>query len=155
MAGGTGSASESMAQPDLLPDRYESGTLNLPGIAGLLQGLRFVRAHQDEIHEYEGHLNRIFREGLAELPGVRALGHPDAPCVGITSFVSEVTDAGEIADGLDQCGVAVRGGLHCAPAVHTWLGTLQSGAVRVSPGIYTTERDVADALLALRQVLRP
>ena len=155
MAGGTGSASESMAQPDLLPDRYESGTLNLPGIAGLLQGLRFVRAHQDEIHEYEGHLNRIFREGLAELPGVRALGHPDAPCVGITSFVSEVTDAGEIADGLDQCGIAVRGGLHCAPAVHTWLGTLQSGAVRVSPGIYTTERDITDALLALQQVLRP
>ena len=155
MAGGTGSASESMTQPDLLPDRYESGTLNLPGIAGLLQGLRFVRAHRDEIHEYEQHLNRIFREGLAALPGVRALGHPDAPCVGITSFVSEVTDAGEIADGLDQCGIAVRGGLHCAPAVHSWLGTLQSGAVRVSPGIYTTERDMADALLALRQVLRP
>ena len=86
---------------------------------------------------------------------MRTLGHPDAPCVGSTSFVSDVTDAGEIADGLDKCGIAVRGGLHCAPAVHTWLGTLQSGAVRVSPGIYTTERDVADALMALRQVLRP
>ena len=154
MAGGTGSASESMLQPDLLPDRYESGTLNLPGIAGLLQGIRFVRRHRKEIHEYECWLNHHFRRLVAEIPGLRMLHHPDAPCVGITSFVADGTDAGQLADGLDACGIAVRSGLHCAPAMHTWLGTLQSGAVRISPGIYNTEQDMDDAAAVLERLLR-
>lgn len=153
MLGGTGSASESMTQPDMLPDRYESGTLNLPGIAGLLAGLRFVRQHQSEIREYEHHLNQLFRKRIAGLPNMALLGHPDAPAVGITSFVSTVMDAGQIADGLDASGVAVRGGLHCAPAIHTWLGTLKSGAVRVSPGIYNTEEEMEDVAAILARIL--
>ena len=153
MVGGTGSASESMLQPDLLPDRYESGTLNLPGIAGLLQGMRFVHQHREEIHEYECWLNQRFRRRIAGLPGLTLLGHPDAECVGITSFVSSEVDAGHIADGLDASGIAVRGGLHCAPAIHTWLGTLQSGAVRVSPGIYNTEQDMDDAAAVLQRLV--
>ena len=153
MAGGTGSASESMLQPDLLPDRYESGTLNLPGIAGLLQGIRFARRYRSEIHEYESYLNQRFRRQVAGLPGLRLLHHPDAECVGITSFVVEGMDAGQIADGLDASGIAVRGGLHCAPAMHTWLGTLQSGAVRISPGIYNTEQEVDDAAAILGRIV--
>lgn len=154
LAGGTGSASESMLLPDLLPDRYESGTLNLPGIAGLLQGMRFVRAHRREIHEYETYLANRFRAMAEEIPGLRILGHPDAPRVGITSFVSVRTDAGEIADGLDAAGFAVRGGLHCAPAMHSWLGTLKSGAVRLSPGIYNTVEETEAAALVLERLLR-
>lgn len=153
MVGGTGSASESMLQPELLPDRYESGTLNLPGIAGLLQGIRFARQHRDEIHQYECWLNQRFRRQAEELPGLRMLHHPDAATVGITSFTVEGMDAGQIADGLDACGIAVRGGLHCAPAVHMWLGTLQSGAVRVSPGIYSTEQDIDTAAAVLERML--
>lgn len=153
MVGGTGSASESMLQPDLLPDRYESGTLNLPGIAGLLQGIRFARRYRSEIHEYETCLNQRFRRQIAGLPGLRLLHHPDAACVGITSFVVEGMDAGHIADGLDASGIAVRGGLHCAPAMHTWLGTLQSGAVRVSPGIYNTEQEIDDAAAILERIV--
>lgn len=153
MVGGTGSASESMLQPDLLPDRYESGTLNLPGIAGLLTGIRFVRRYRQEIHEYECWLNQRFRRQAAGLPGLRLLHHPDAPCVGITSFVADGMDAGQMADGLDASGVAVRGGLHCAPAMHTWLGTLQSGAVRVSPGIYNTEQEIDDTVAILARML--
>lgn len=146
--GGTGSVSESMEQPESLPDRYESGTLPLPNIAGLLLGIRFVRAHLAEIREYEDALNRRLREGLEHIPGIRCLGHPDAPRVGITSFVPRRMDGGALSDSLDQAGFALRGGLHCAPAMHTWLGTLRSGALRASVGIYNTEEEV-DALVAL------
>lgn len=156
MVGGTGSASESMLQPTLLPDRYESGTLNLPGIAGLLMGIRFVRRYRQEIHEYECWLNQRFRRQAASLPGIHLLHHPDAECVGITSFVTDGMDSSQIADGLDAAGIAVRGGLHCAPAIHTWLGTLQSGAVRVSPGIYNTEQEIDDTIAILgRMLARP
>lgn len=153
MAGGTGSASESMLQPHLLPDRYESGTLNLPGIAGLLLGIRFARTHQKEIHQYECWLTRHFCHQLEGLPGLRFLHHPDADCVGIVSFVAEGADSGEIADELSTAGIAVRGGLHCSPAIHTWLGTLQSGAVRISPGIYNTQQDMEDAAAVLQRIL--
>ena len=146
--GGTGSVSESMEQPESLPDRYESGTLPLPNIAGLLLVIRFVRAHLAEIREYEDALNRRLREGLEHIPGIRCLGHPDAPRVGITSFVPRRMDGGALSDSLDQAGFALRGGLHCAPAMHTWLGTLRSGALRASVGIYNTEEEV-DALVAL------
>ena len=153
MVGGTGSASESMLQPELLPDRYESGTLNLPGIAGLLQGIRFARQHQREIHQYETWLNQRFRRQVEGLPSMRMLHHPDATTVGITSFVVEGMDAGQIADDLDKCGIAVRGGLHCAPAMHMWLGTMESGAVRISPGIYNTHQDIDDAAAILERLL--
>ena len=137
-----------MEQPESLPDRYESGTLPLPNIAGLLLGIRFVRAHLAEIREYEDALNRRLREELEHIPGIRCLGHPDAPRVGITSFVPRRMDGGALSDSLDQAGFALRGGLHCAPAMHTWLGTLRSGALRASLGIYNTEEEV-DALVAL------
>ena len=153
ICGGTGSASESMLQPELLPDRYESGTLNLPGIAGLLQGIRFARQHMGEIHQYESWLNQRFRRQAEGLPGLKMLHHPHADTVGITSFTVADVDAGQIADDLDKCGIAVRGGLHCAPAMHMWLGTLQSGAVRVSPGIYTTEQDIDTAAQVLTRLL--
>ena len=152
--GGTGSSSESMEQPRMLPDRYESGTLNLPGIAGLLAGVRFVRRRQTEIRAYEEALARRLRAHLAQIPRVRLLAHPDAPCVGVTSFVPEGIDAGEIADGLDRNGVAVRSGLHCAPSVHTWLGTLATGAIRASVGLYNTETEIDDAALLIEQMLR-
>ena len=71
--GGTGSSSESLEQPDDLPDRYESGTLPLPAIAGLLQGIRFARKHQAEIHEYESYLNTRLRQGISTLPGITCL----------------------------------------------------------------------------------
>ena len=154
LCGGTGSLSESADQPLLLPDRYESGTLNLPGIAGLLAGTRFVRAHLSEIREHEHHLNQRLRDHLLNTPDIRLLGHPDAPCIGLTSFIHTSLDAGEISDALDANGFAVRSGLHCAPSIHSWLGTLRSGAVRASVGIYNTEDDVDAFSLILSRILR-
>lgn len=154
MCGGTGSASESLRQPDMLPDRYESGTLNLPGIAGLLAGVKFVRAHQAEIHQYEQHLARRLRSQLEGMERLTLLGHPDAPKMGMVSFVPKGMDVSALSDDLDRSGVAVRGGLHCAPSIHTWLGTLQSGAVRASVGIYNTEQEMDDTAAIIARLLR-
>lgn len=152
LCGGTGSASESMTQPLLLPDRYESGTVNLPGIAGLLAGVRFVRRHRLEIAEYEQALAARMREQIGDIPGLRLLGHPDAPKAGIVSFVSRM-DTSRLADALDAAGIAVRGGLHCAPSVHRYLGTLESGAIRLSVGVYNTEQEIDDTAAVLRRIL--
>lgn len=152
--GGTGSASESVRQPDMMPDRYESGTLNLPGIAGLLAGIEFVMKSRGEIHRYETALNERLRRQLAEIPGLTLLGATDAPRVGITAAVPAGGDSAALADALDATGVAVRGGLHCAPAMHSYLGTLKSGAVRFAPGPYTTEREIDDAAALVARLMR-
>lgn len=145
IVGGTGSQSESMIQPMQLPDRYESGTVNLPGIAGLMVGARFALSHREEIEAYEAELSTRLRERLSAVHGIRVLGHPGAPKVGVVSFIPSHMDAGELCDRLAQKGFCLRAGLHCAPSVHQWLGTLHTGACRAGIGIYNTEEEI-DAL---------
>ena len=152
--GGTGSVSESVRQPELLPDRYESGTANLPGIAGLLAGLEFVSRQRAEIHRYESGLNDRLQRQLAEIPGLRILGDRRAPHAAITSVVPSGGDSAALADALDASGVAVRGGLHCAPAMHSYLGTMRSGAVRFSPGPFNTEREIDDTAALVARLMR-
>ena len=152
--GGTGSASESVRQPELLPDRYESGTLNLPGIAGLLAGIEFVAPQRADIHRYEAGLNDRLRRQLTQISGLRILGAENAPRVAITSVVPEGGDSAALADALDASGVAVRGGLHCAPAMHSYLGTMRSGAVRFAPGPFNTERDIDDTAALVARLMR-
>ena len=94
------------------------------------------------------------RRQLEGLPQLRLLGHPDAPRTGIVSFVPGAMDVSAMSDALDASGIAVRGGLHCCPAIHTWLGTLRSGAVRMSPGIYNTEQEMDDTAAVLSRLLR-
>lgn len=154
MVGGTGSMSESVLQPDVLPDRFESGTLNLPGVGGLLAGISHVRRHRREIAQREHALNERLRRQLAQLPGIQVLGDETAPRVAVTSIAPRHGDSGALADALDRSGVAVRAGLHCAPAIHAWLGTLQTGAVRFSPGMYTTEADVDGACALVERLSR-
>ena len=154
LLGGTGSMSESVRQPDMLPDRYESGTVNLPGIAGLYAGLKFVRAHRAEIEEYELALCDRLRARLREIPGVRILCDDGQAHMAITSIVVPGHDGGALADALDAADIAVRAGLHCAPAVHAWLGTLQSGAIRFSPGLYNTAQEMDDTALLLARLLQ-
>ena len=152
--GGTGSASESVRHPELLPDRYESGTLNLPGIAGLLAGIEFVAPQRADIHRYEAGLNDRLRRQLTQISGLRILGAENAPRVAITSVVPEGGDSAALADALDASGVAVRGGLHCAPAMHSYLGTMRSGAVRFAPGPFNTERDIDDTAALVARLMR-
>ena len=146
--GGTGSASESMFQPRMMPDCLESGTLNLPGIAGLRAGLRFALAHREEALASIVALCDFMQAALGEIPGVRVYTQPGAM---LTAFSIRGVGSQEAASRLDGAGIAVRGGLHCAPGVHRFLGTLDGGAVRVSPG-YTSTRKDADMLI--REVRR-
>ena len=149
--GGTGSLSESLRQPDMLPDRLESGTANLPGIAGLIQGLRFVLRHRAAMAEYERLLAEKLRTGLRNIPGVTVYGGGESvPQVGVVSFNVDGMDSGEAADSLNRQHIAVRGGLHCAPSIHAWLGT--TGAVRASLGPFNAEKDVDALLLAVRRL---
>ncbi len=152
--GGTGSMSESIRQPDLLPDRYESGTLNLPGIAGLQEGIAFVARNRDDIRRHEEALADRLRNHLLQIPRLRVLGHDRAPHVGIVSVVPEDCDSSTLADALDATGVAVRSGLHCAPAMHSYLGTLKSGAIRFSPGPFNTEQEIDDTAALVHRLLR-
>lgn len=152
--GGTGSQSESMLQPKQLPDRYESGTVNLPGIAGLLVGARFALRHRADIEHYESSLANRMRMQLGQIRGIRLLGHPSAPKVGVVSFVPAQMDAGDLGDRLDKQGFAIRTGLHCAPSIHQALGTLHTGACRASVGIYNTEENVDRFCETVQKLLR-
>ena len=129
--GGTGSESVNQAMPDYLPDRLEAGTLNVPGIAGLEAGIRYVlQAGPDRIGKREAEQGFRTAEGLKKL-GFRVFsGEHQA---GTVSFLPE-GDCEEFAGWLGKNGIAVRAGLHCAPLAHESAGTLQSGTVRVSFG---------------------
>lgn len=153
ITGGTGSLSESMLQPSTLPDRYESGTANLPGIAGLLVGARFALIHREEIEAYEDDLATRLREHLQNIRGLRMVGDPKAPKVGVVSFVPQAMDGGALADALSREGFAIRAGLHCAPAIHQWLGTLETGACRASVGIYNTEDEIDRFAMAVDRLV--
>ncbi len=152
--GGTGTRSDSMMQPDDPPDRYESGTLDLPGIAGLRVGAQFALRHREEIEQYEEYLSHRLRTGLQNISGVRVLGAEHCRRVGVVSFLVDGFDLGDVADRLDKAGFALRSGLHCAPSIHSWLGTLSSGACRASVGIYNTEEDIDQFLMALSRLIR-
>lgn len=147
--GGTGSASESMFQPRTLPDGMESGTLNLPGIAGLHAGIQEALSRQAEAQANVVSLCSCLREALLDIPQVRVYTPQGASLV---SFNIEGIGSQEAASALDGMGIAVRGGLHCAPGVHRFLGTLERGAVRASPGRLTTRRDVLALAAAVRKL---
>ncbi|MGN7457147.1 aminotransferase class V-fold PLP-dependent enzyme [Paenibacillus pasadenensis] len=153
--GGTGSQSEAAEQPTVRPDRYEAGTPNTPGSAGLAAGVRLVLERTTRaIHARETELVGRIMDGLSAVAGVRLLG-PDIgqPRTGICAFTMEGVEASELSFILDQhYGIAVRAGYHCTPLAHRSAGTAESGAVRASVGFSTTE-DEADALVrALREI---
>lgn len=156
MQGGSGGRSEDERQPTARPDRYEAGTCNTPGIAGLGAGAEFLLAHGEEIRATERALTRRLHEGLAALPGVRVIGPPPAaPRAPVVSIVHERVAPDELAFALDRrYGIAVRGGLHCSPWTHEAIGTLDTGAVRFGLGWGLTEDDVDAAIAAVAEVCR-
>jgi cysteine desulfurase family protein len=147
--GGTGFRSESAAQPEEYPCRLEAGTINLPGIAGLAAGIRFIRAAGvAATGAHEAMLARIAAEGLRQLEGVRVFSAADGSCSGVVSFVVDFLEPAVVGAILDASfGIAVRTGLHCAPATHRILGTFPHGTLRASFGIFNTP-DHARALVA-------
>ncbi len=153
VAGGTGSASDRETQPTDLPDRFEPGTPNLPGIYGLEYALAFLEfVGLDTLRSHSCALTARFLEGLKGLPGVKLAGSWDlAERVGVISVDFTGGDNAEAADRLEtHYGILTRCGLHCAPAAHKTLGTFPQGTVRFSIGFANTESDVDAALNAIR-----
>ncbi len=152
--GGTGSNSESWFQPEDIPDRYESGTLNTPGIAGLGAGIRFILKHQKEILQKERELTRELIEGLLEIEGVRVYGPPlNLPRTGVVSFNIRSLQSGMVGDILDRdYQIACRAGLHCAPLVHRGQGTIDQGTVRISLGFFNTRDEIHQCLAAIQKI---
>jgi len=145
--GGTGTSSQLLEQPRELPERYESGTLNTPGLAGLGQGVRYVLEHRARIRAHELLLTERLLHGLRSIPNVHLYGPATAlERVGTVSFNIEGMESGMAADRLDAFGICVRAGLHCAPLMHESLGTLATGTLRASLGFMNSADDV-DALL--------
>jgi selenocysteine lyase/cysteine desulfurase len=154
--GGTGSHSELLSQPDELPDRFESGTVNVPGLAGLAAGMEFIQATGFEVirQRYTLLANRLI-EGFLGIDGVVVYGPPAgsdrAPVVSIRLGAVNPAEISSILD--NSFGIATRAGLHCASDAHATLGTIdRGGTVRFSPGYFTTADDVDVCIDAVRKI---
>lgn len=142
--GGTGANSHSDLQPVLLPERLESGTFNIPGLAGLQAALEFLlKEGIERIHARETELTSRLIRGLSAIDGVQLYGLPSGSARTATvSFNICGLDPSTVGFFLDQQQIAVRTGLHCSADSHRSFGTFPSGTVRVSPGYFTTEADI-------------
>ena len=157
ICGGTGSRSESEEQPNDLPDKFESGTANLVGIAGLGAGLKWIQEQGiDEIRNYMERLFQTLINGLTVLPKVKVYGTLDPErSVAIVSFKIEGMQVSEIGLRLDEeYGLLSRVGLHCAPAAHKTIGSFPEGTVRLAPGVFTTMNDTKEAIQAIKRVVQ-
>ena len=153
IAGGTGSASDSEELPSFLPDRFESGTMNLPGIFGWEAAMDCIMDRGiDALRAHEKALTARFIAGVLDIPRVRLCGPTDiARRVGVISLDFLNRDNAAVAFQLEQdYGILIRCGLHCAPSAHKTLGTFPRGTVRFSLGFANTEADVDAALAAIR-----
>ncbi|MEO1007041.1 MAG: aminotransferase class V-fold PLP-dependent enzyme [Planctomycetota bacterium] len=154
--GGTGTISESDVHPTAMPAKFEPGSHNTIGIAGLLEGVRWLLDRGvDDVRNHEIALIERMIAGLRDLPGVRLLGPADpARRVGVFALIFEGQDPHAVADRLErEFGLLVRAGIHCAPRAHGAMGTLDDGgAVRLSIGQFTTEADVDRALAAIAAI---
>lgn len=158
LSGGTGSLSHTEDVPDFLPDRFEPGTLNLPGILGLRQGLLFLReTGLAAVRNHEKALAQRFREGLRPLEDAGLLrvlaGGTGVERVGVVSVQTLRRELSQAAFDLDdRFGIQTRVGLHCAPAAHKTLGSYPTGSIRFSFGWYNTQEQIDLALSALAEV---
>ena len=157
ICGGTGSRSESQEQPDDLPDKYESGTANLVGIAGLGAGVRWIEEKGvEEIRSHHNELARLLIDGLSIIPEVKIYGplNPENS-IGIVSFTVNGKRVSEIGLRLDEeHGILSRVGLHCAPAAHRTVGSFPEGTVRLSTGLTTTTGDIQTVIQAINRIVK-
>lgn len=153
--GGTGSNSENMYQPDIMPDLLESGTLNTPGIVGLWHGVGFINNFGiNNMKLYKYMLVKRLYEGMQEIKGIKLYSKNSIDeNSGIVGFNFEGAEATEISYILDKVyNIASRAGLHCAPLAHKTLGTMGIGIVRLSIGCFNTIEEIDTTLKALREI---
>ncbi|WP_125152740.1 aminotransferase class V-fold PLP-dependent enzyme [Clostridium rectalis] len=152
--GGTGSNSNSMNQPDFNPDRFESGTLNVPGIVGLSEGIKFIeKVGRRNIQNHEKQLIEYLLKELKKLDFIKIYGHTSyknrCSVVSINIDTMESSNVGYL---LNKKGIAVRTGYHCASLIHGIIGTIKWGTVRISPGYFNTFDDIESVIKALKEI---
>lgn len=153
--GGTGTSSELSTQPDSLPDRFESGNLNVPGLVGLDAGVNYLLNNDLEaIRDREQQLTHELSGRLSSLPGVQLKGTSSTPHIGVLSVISELYDPQTLSTLLSQeFGIETRAGLHCAPGAHDWLGTKDTGGtLRLSVGPFSTDAHIETTIDAFRML---
>lgn len=153
--GGTGSKSSEILQPDLMPDRHESGTLNTPGIVGLKAGLQFIKEQGlADIRSRSQRLTAYLLEGLQAIKGLTLYGPGNCrEQGGVAAFNLEGMDCSQLAFLLDsRYDIYGRSGLHCTPLAHGSIGTEKIGAMRLSLGYFNTETEIARTLQALKEI---
>ncbi|MBQ7923459.1 MAG: aminotransferase class V-fold PLP-dependent enzyme [Clostridia bacterium] len=143
--GGSGVLSLSPDMPEDLPEHLEAGTLAVPAIAGLCEGIRFVSRHPELYQKISRHSSWLWEE-MHNIRGVTLYGGGDG---GIISFVIDGISPADTAAYLDRCGICVRSGYHCAPLAHRKFGSMDTGTVRLSFGMFNTGRDAARVLDAV------
>lgn len=155
MEGGTGTNSVSYEQPQAMPERFESGTVNVPGIAGLHAGINYIQRMGTEriLHHETRLMQRLYDRMKRMSQIVLYTGRPDgvyyAPVISFNVRGMESEEAGQY---LSKRGIAVRAGLHCAPAAHECMGTLETGTVRVCPSVATTDKEIDTLAVILSQM---
>lgn len=155
--GGTGSLSESITQPDFLPDKFESGTLNAPGVAGLLAGINYIAEEGlISIQERERELCQHFIDGLLNIPSIKVYGATEAslrtPTISINSNKINNAELGFVLD--RDYGIMARTGLHCAPLAHRTIKTFPEGTLRFSLGPFNDIKDINYTLHCLNLIIK-
>ncbi len=154
--GGTGSSSNSMDQPNELPDRFESGTLNTPGIAGLCEGLKFIKKIGIEnIYKEEMELMDQLIKELKKLDFIKIYGSMSLKNrLAVLSINMEGVDASVVGEKLNDYEIAVRTGYHCAALIHKVIGTEYRGTVRISPGCFNTPKDIDELVKTIIKIYK-
>ncbi len=155
MQGGTGSNSENVYQPEIMPDSLESGTLNTPGIVGLSVGIDFIESFGlENVGFYKHMLVKRLHEGIEEIKGIKLYSKKEQDKnTGIVAMNFDEVESTEVSYVLDKAyGIATRAGLHCAPLAHETLNTFKNGVVRFSVSNFNTLDDIDNTLVALREI---
>lgn len=156
ITGGTGSISDTEDTPDFLPDKFEAGTMNLPGIIGLHRALEYLEeVGIDTIREKEKRLTEQFLAGLKKLPGIKIIGKRDSEeRAAVVSIQCEGMDEALLAYELEsRYHIMTRVGMHCAPNAHKTLKTFPQGTIRFSFGFHNTPEEIEEVLKAVREII--
>lgn len=155
--GGTGSHSLSENQPTVYPDRLESGTVNMPGIAGLCEGIKAVECFGGEkaVLQKESELIRVLKEDLSVIPSVNAYTEMQGgKTTNVLAFNLADLHSEMVSSLLDKEGIAVRAGYHCSYLAHKNYGTSEKGCVRVSTGIFNSKKDIKNLVFSLNKIAK-